>query len=349
MATTENVFHRFLQLPLEMREDIWSYCLPYRVCEMDCLIMCEPEWSDDWECGTPCRLDHTSQVNQSPPLITRVCRESRLVAFRAGGLFRRGDRLSDAAQRYRFVYNFMWQDPARDMAHSNWTPEANTMCGGPLREKAPLSYLVRQASHLSGPASLMAGILRSASLPSHSRLFGGTERHPILTVEEKLDLELLKKLPVGFVVMRVIVVHCTSKAAAQRGHFGLLGDARVQVVDIAEQTKVNTLFDWAESCERHATVAQDFRRDGEWTVPLMEQRLKARIERTYHDKQLTSALRPAIMFRLCTQNCNNPITDERYRRLMAERIEDSTRGHGREQGRGRASRSGSFNLLEDSG
>ena len=124
MTTPALEFSLFPQLPVELRQDIWRCCLPSRVWEMTYanknIIYCLP---DDWKGPWPCELRHTTLINKSPPLISRVCRDSRSVAFETGSI------LPDDFDRRPPEASWMswadvrktWQDRARDAAHLNWT------------------------------------------------------------------------------------------------------------------------------------------------------------------------------------------------------------------------------------
>lgn len=70
----EAVFHQFSKFPTELGEEIWSYCLPHRGCELDV------PWDDaifatidNIEGPWPCTLRSTTYMNSRPPVITRVC------------------------------------------------------------------------------------------------------------------------------------------------------------------------------------------------------------------------------------------------------------------------------------
>lgn len=78
-------------------------------------------------------------------------------------------------------------------------------------------------------------------------------------------LETLQQLPSWKVVMRLIVVHASPHDGAKTGLFGLLGDARVQLVDVSDEARMNAYFDLAEECERkghvHESQNLDIRQD----------------------------------------------------------------------------------------
>ncbi|KAK4952421.1 hypothetical protein LTR10_009227 [Elasticomyces elasticus] len=106
MPSPESGFPLFPQLPLELREEIWRFCLPNRVHELD-RPLAENVYDVDEDHPAPCHLQRTSLVNGYPPLISRVCRESRAVAHETG-------RFLPLDQQDRIV-------EARDSVHLNWT------------------------------------------------------------------------------------------------------------------------------------------------------------------------------------------------------------------------------------
>lgn len=82
MELQEKHFDFFSQLPAELRLLIWRLCLPNRVVELDY------PWGQSVNFDPllpPCRSTRTTDLNRQAPVITRVCRESRLVAFETGG------------------------------------------------------------------------------------------------------------------------------------------------------------------------------------------------------------------------------------------------------------------------
>ena len=87
MSAPARVFHLFPQLPPELREEVWRYCLPYRVFELDHPAHFNVfEYPPEDENAVPCMLGITTVMNGRPPLICRVCRESRAVASKAGDM-----------------------------------------------------------------------------------------------------------------------------------------------------------------------------------------------------------------------------------------------------------------------
>lgn len=123
--------------------------------------------------------------------------------------------------------------------------------------------------------------------------------------EEKIkDLEAFQQLPKWLVVMRVTIIHCDFATASRTGLFGLLGDARVQIIDASNEATVEAYMGFAESCERENAVLipQDFGRE---PIDSMRQKLRQVVWREFGSEQLLETIHPAIMFRLCTRKCNH--------------------------------------------
>jgi len=69
------------------------------------------------------------------------------------------------------------------------------------------------------------------------------------------DLAALRQMASWLVVVQTVVVHCDRGKVATRGLFGLLCDAPVQIVDVAEVCRVEALFQLARDCEDRYRVA----------------------------------------------------------------------------------------------
>jgi hypothetical protein len=144
-------FHFFSRLPTELRLAIWCECLPHRVIEID-----QPfdEIIYDLETPIPCEL-RTTSANRHPPLISRVCRESRLVASEAGhNIEEKAPEDSDWFCSGEFEK--LWIDPSRDSIHLNWTP-----CYEPHFPNfgSALGHLTWNAAQVRGKGSFMLDYL----------------------------------------------------------------------------------------------------------------------------------------------------------------------------------------------
>ncbi|KAK5111585.1 hypothetical protein LTR85_011814 [Meristemomyces frigidus] len=313
MALSERVFHLFPQLPAELRDEIWRYCLPNRIWERD-----EPEASlvyvfeiDEENDPTPCSLWHTTVVNGCPPVISRVCRESRSVAFETGSEPAVFDEEPPEDSRWSCSIDAAyWLDRTRDSVHMNWTPIYEVEYSG---YGSPLHCLAWQAAQLPGRGSLMMHYLDPQF--GGPRMYDGPEPDdmdvtapPIATQlnpTQTRDLDALGRRSSWLVIFKIIVVHYHIKPAAATGLFGLLGDARVQVVDVSEEARVSAYFDLAETCERKGsplTTGQNLHRD---SADTMREQLRDLVMLEFGSEALAAAMRPAFMFRLCTQMCNH--------------------------------------------
>ncbi|OQO03574.1 hypothetical protein B0A48_10238 [Cryoendolithus antarcticus] len=302
MSTSEQIFHPFLRLPLELREQIWRYCIPDRVRELDYPVP-ETVFSNQ---SLPCRLGNTSRKNTYPPLITEVCRESRKVAHETGIYLTEAADPASAEWDAATIIHEIWHDSQRESLHLNWAHEHEDDC---YSRGNALEYLVRVAQ--CKPVSLTA-----------EYLFESRMKVPH-------DLEWLNQRTNWQVVVHTIVVHSPIRPAAVTGLFGLLGDARVQIIDVGDFERVKQCLHLAETCEqgRDITISQDFTLETIWYAA---ERLREHVVGVYRT-DLTARIRPAVMFRLCTQMCNDrTVVGARERAMRAPPV----RGRGRNRGRG---------------
>ncbi|KAK3630902.1 hypothetical protein LTR56_017175 [Elasticomyces elasticus] len=305
MSSPEAGFPLFPQLPLELREEIWRFCLPNRVHELD-RPLAENVYDVDEDHPAPCHLQRTSLVNGYPPLISRVCRESRAVAHETGRFLPldQQDQIVEGEWYSDTLRHDAWRDAARDSVHLNWTRAYEVDFYYTEGDGSPLEYLAKQVSLTKSDGSMMAQYLDANFGPDYTEV-STSVYHPQNPNKER-ESEALKQQSSWLVVTRVIVVHSDLQSAAATGLFGLLGDSLVQIVDCSNGARIRQYLDLAESCEQHHQVAI---RQNPRQEPLneAEQRLKWLVKRTQGSEELLSAVRPGIMFRLCTQQCNRRV------------------------------------------
>lgn len=318
MEMVNDNFHPFPRLPLELREEIWRLCIPHRVYEMNdpnariIYDILEAEAEKD---NIPCWLLISCWSNVRPPLLTRICRESRRVAFAKGKwipLLRwrsgagRFDQPREADWNTGKVEDRgFWKDTSRDHVHLNWTCLYD-IDFGPIMPGHPLTLLAQEAKRYNGSASFMLDAITTDLMEEepYDRPIPPWFDDIPLSRGKPEDLAALKLLPEWMVVVRVVVIHLDLGRAAASGLFGPLGDEIVQVVD-ATLPLVSQLYALAEHCELRApavTIAQDFTQMSAEDMDAMVKRVAFKV---FHDSEIGKRLRPAIMFRLCTEMCNH--------------------------------------------
>jgi hypothetical protein len=281
MPASGAVFHQFGNLPTELRLAIWRECLPQRVVELDF----QPTEFTWWTASPPCNGDRMIQHrNKAPPLITRVCRESRQVAFETGrqlSEFPGPDNLFTFQQLTIKTVKRPWFDKARDVVHINWMGVDHTeyqVYDG----VDPLHCVASYAAQTEA---------RRASIRLHL-----LEHNFRWTDPELADIMRAHGPSSGWTVLMrdPIVVHGTD--AATSGLFGLLGDAPVQLVDVSDESRI---------CE----FLRLGNRPGVTFTPESEldelddakQDLQCVVDDIFGPE--APAMRPVVMFRLCTQKC----------------------------------------------
>ncbi|KAJ5635464.1 uncharacterized protein N7484_008777 [Penicillium longicatenatum] len=285
----ENSFHLFPRLPTELRLQIWRLCIPYRVWDID-LPTDEGIYDKPNADGSyPCKVTPTAKLNGLPPVIIRVCQESRNVAKESGGIFTE-DTYKDLPHDAGFVSTTtngiaddFWVDTKRDSAHLNWTPYYESIYQNSFG--SALAYLAWHSRLVTGRPSIM----------------GDWAAMIVDQKEERFDV--FEQIPSWWVIMRVVIIHASFREAAQTGFFGLLGDASVQIVSLSNEEKANALYDFADECDRKASSAKAIQRDSSKSL---KQELKDNFERKRISENISARMHPAIMFRLCTSKCNSP-------------------------------------------
>lgn len=316
MGETESItiFQPFPRLPIELREEIWRLCLPADVVELDLPLSLVV--FDTWD-GSPCPCDlaRTTNLNTAPPLIARVCHESRRVAFENGSMTARlvsNQVLLPPEDISWYTTNTVshdfWQPKRGGLVYLNWTEayEGEYICP---EDTSPLPYLV-WASHNASqrPCAINFQYLEQI-MPASEML--DEELKMVLPLEDAVlrDLDTMKQLPVWLVVMKTIVVHASrkDKGVAASGLFGLLGDAPIRIFDVTDSDndeEITALAALADVMERRASVEP--RKD--CSVPLrseLQGKLRKMALLVFRDEDVVERLRPAVMFRHCDQMCNN--------------------------------------------
>lgn len=124
-------FSKFLELPYELRRQIWLYCLPNRVEEFD--TACGMVYYNDDRIlyrSPPCTLVSTTYLNLRPPVITQVCREARDIAFKEGTYedykYVEPEEVSWASPGDLMLTGKVWRSNSPPkLVHINWEPHSS--------------------------------------------------------------------------------------------------------------------------------------------------------------------------------------------------------------------------------
>lgn len=216
-------FHRLPDLPRELRDKIWRQCLPHRVVEID---LPDLEWyledasrqsyPDVAQRQRPCELWPTSTRNRAPPVITRVCHESRKVAFETAQLASLDHHSSLSSLTDGRP---MWIDVARDTLHLHW----HAFLSEPVRKfgAGPLQLYVAMGSRFH-TASICADLLDAVD-----------------HVDRRAIMRCLMKRPSWSVCGAFVWIHATDEAAIVQSHlWGSHGEQRIVLVDARDSKRV---------------------------------------------------------------------------------------------------------------
>ncbi|KAJ4385609.1 hypothetical protein N0V93_010038 [Gnomoniopsis smithogilvyi] len=237
------VSHYFPRLPQELRDNIWRECLPWRIVEIDDYLAryslngpLDDDSDHDHQAQPPtaCFMRSTSKLNASPPIITRVCRESRRVALRTGGFM---DRPFPTGPPHGWKSRKMrnWFDKERDIVHVHWNALINRLWGAhPASE-----HLVHFESNLS---AARAGCSINQTLLSPSG-------HSTPWMRHRAVLERIGRVAVCF---ETVCIHAPEGAAIASGLFGMLGEERIILVDALDYDRLGKLWAlWDAHREEH--------------------------------------------------------------------------------------------------
>lgn len=249
MACPTSTFHRFPDLPRELRDEIWRLCLPHRVVELDWPV---PAWNygygyPAWFLDPPdhsCEMQSTSFLNSLPPVISRVCHEARTVAFETGRFVvqKQPPVLSDSEHStVQPRPRRSWIDWRRDVLHLNWhslllTPGNAFRVAGLVHDFLPPSAHPRMQSIC---AELLDGIL-------------GEQRRAVMqALSSRRHLWLCGAL---------VVIHVADDAAAiNSGLWGCLGEERIVLVDASDAERMDKFCRfWREHGEQDDPAAKGF-------------------------------------------------------------------------------------------
>jgi hypothetical protein len=198
MATTREEFALFPRLPPELRRAVWTECMPHRVIEVDAP-------NEVWQL-TYCELKTTSRLNRRYPIITRVCRESRDVAFQTGY----------DLQRVHDAEGWKWQqwlNPATDIVHMSYRKSHIAHC----KDAKSVSVYLKEAGK-GVEASIDVNTLHGL----HASWYDG---------RAQLAFDLLGCRRNYLVNLKTFNVHVNFDQAASSGLFGSLVEERIKLVD----------------------------------------------------------------------------------------------------------------------
>lgn len=211
LASVITHFHRFPDLPLELREMIWDECIPSR------LVIPRLESSDGPYADPP----PTSL--QRPPMISQVCHEARRVALRHGSLIR-VERFRRMSLWSRFSYDETGPDALHD--YKVWFDTRKDTFSF-----SRTGYLEQGSRSPCWTNMSMEAI----SAVRASGRFGCLRNHRESIFDEPtteiVSSEWLQKADVAYVV-EGYCLRASLSAAIDSGLFGLFGESRAIMVDL---------------------------------------------------------------------------------------------------------------------
>lgn len=210
-----NEFHLFPKLPVELRRAVWRHCLPSRVVELDV------PYNELVGKGTSCQLAHTTSRNTRPPVISRVCRESREVALEDCYEDPDPDPDRPGWLASNTTEGVLWLRPSTDIVHLNWWPDYDGLYDS---TGDPIPFLLWLAASSRG-ASITADLLHGFD----NEYTGGHRNEIFPLLEDRKDY---------LVCLKMVSIHVPMARALDSGLFGRLGEEPIQCVDAFDQDTI---------------------------------------------------------------------------------------------------------------
>lgn len=229
------MFVPFPRLPFELRRAIWKLCLPkHRIMEID-----RPPEKHNEKHGEKADWQ-ISFANSRPPLLTRVCRESRSVAFENGGI--NGLNVNTESIRTpgfeRFIEN-AWFNPETDVVHMNYNSRFENLAWDAV-PITPIPYLLA-TTEKGVAASITADFLFPFRIRMTPQLFRGANFHQLGLLEGRKEY---------LVSLRLHNLHLDQEAVLKSGLFGQLGEERIILVDVEDSEKLRQIYDLSKASNR---------------------------------------------------------------------------------------------------
>lgn len=186
-------------------------------------------------------MRNTSMINAKPPVISRVCRESRRVAFQTGALLEHSWD-NEQPQLYHRIEKH-WVDLARDrVVHLHF----NTR-----------TYAWYPRSQWKEDNGNPFEILRDAMLPTNGIRSITQSLLSIMKTKEGRDVvELMSEI---LICLQVVVLHTHEEPAIQSGLFGRMGEERIVMVDPFDDKRVGEFRDfWRRHQRTQDELTQSF-------------------------------------------------------------------------------------------
>ncbi|CAG8984181.1 hypothetical protein HYALB_00004164 [Hymenoscyphus albidus] len=186
---------------------------------------------------------YTSFLNSRPPLITRVCRESRSVAYENGSIITSKNGPTRIPGYDNSLGN-MWFCPETDIVHMNYNARREVEEG--RRSPDPIPYLIEMAERGVGAcitADFLYPFAKGGLWPACS------------TFEQLAKLEARRE---WLVVLKMDNLHLREEAVTKSGIFGFLGDEKIVLVDADDEEKLERLHELWEKAREYECDPTDF-------------------------------------------------------------------------------------------
>jgi hypothetical protein len=193
---------------------------------------------------TCCYLDLTTTQNSKPPFITRVCHESREVAFETGNFT--DSEIEERLQCTELQNLPLWFDPTHRIVAWYWAPDLGIRVDGhDERQPEIMSYFLWH----------VAQALNALILARRLYTFKYLDGPGYAAFLDEDNLSAISRWKDWLVCIKIVPMHLTPDEAFKSNLFGLTGEEPIQLVNPAD-TKRRRRFQQHSNTEDQE--AQDF-------------------------------------------------------------------------------------------
>ncbi|KAH9993897.1 hypothetical protein F4779DRAFT_623417 [Xylariaceae sp. FL0662B] len=214
MSNNAQAFPQFPKLPPELRLEIWAYCMPHRVVQMY-----DPKYAKSERrqrlarnCGTP--------MSTGPPLISRVCHESRIFALRHG-----------SAETAALLEKPVWFNWTTDTVHIERTRLPlyfNNINWSTIKGRDHAATAPTVAPNRDVPLSVSWELIEQEFLRGDEKMTMWVVKH--MAKRRKCE-----------VVLFDMSIHMSHQDACASGLFGLFAEETTMHINIQDASQVETL------------------------------------------------------------------------------------------------------------
>ncbi|KAJ5714493.1 uncharacterized protein N7483_011674 [Penicillium malachiteum] len=207
----DSSFTLFPHLPAELRFMIWEACIPHRIVQFRFPWREHPEirpggtppWGGSLFQRTHCGFEWTNMQITQPPIISQVCRESRMIVLKSGGM------LQDVSGQIK-----QWIDTQHDRIAWWWIPDFYQTFFPDIYGDLLSSFVLHAQRTNMEPVIMARGVYP----------FRPTDQETDYLTLADIEIGTLSELKNFFLCIKAVVVHTDRSQATQSRLWGATGE-----------------------------------------------------------------------------------------------------------------------------